>query len=148
MTSVTARHRVRDYLGTILVGTFAVVLSAVDVAYLGRTTSGRATVRTAEGLGYRAAGAATRVVVEHEVAGRTVVARLTTWFHPSRIRRGDVVAIRYRPAAPTEAALDDFWQLHYGPVAAWLVFGAVAAGEAMASAHRRHMGRIAGALSS
>jgi hypothetical protein len=147
MKSTAARHRVRNYLGTILVGTAAAGLSVVDVAYLAQTTSGRATVREASTLGYRAAGSAMRVVVEHEVAGRTVVASLTTWFHPLSIRRGDIIAIRYRPGEPAEAALDDFWQLHYAAVAAWLLVGAVAAGEAMASAHRRHMDRIARVLS-
>lgn len=147
MTTTATPHRVRNYLGTILVGTAAVGMSAVDVAYLARTTSGRATVREASTLGYRAAGSALRVAAEHEVAGRTVVASLTTWFHPSSIRRGDVIAIRYWPDAPAEASLDDVWQLHQGAILAWLLFAVVAAGEAMASAQRRYMDRIARTLS-
>ena len=144
MTTAKARHRVRNYLGTILVATAAAALTAADVAYLMRTTSGRATVREATTLGYRAAGAARDVVAEHEVEGRTVVARFRTWYYP--VRRGDVIAIRYRPGSPDEAALDDFWQLHYAAVWAWLLVAAVAVGETMASAHRRHMARITRSL--
>ena len=146
MRIAKARHRLRSYLGTILVATAAAALTAADIAYLMRTTSGRATVREATSLRYRAAGGAVDVVAEHEMQGRMVVARLRTWYYPLPIRRGDVIAIRYRPDSPDEAALDDFWQLHYATVCAWLLVGAVAVGETMASTHRRYMGRISRSL--
>ncbi len=141
MTTAAGRRGIRDFLATILVGVLAIALTASELARGWGSRAARGTVREAVRLGSRA-GVATDVVVEHEVAGRTVVASLRTWFYPNRIQRGEVVAIRYRPDAPTEAALDDFWQLHIGSTTACLLLAAVAFGESLARAERCRLNRI------